>query len=261
MPDNPTPEDTVSPLYLAQQFAEVARRLSSVEGEAATFEAIVQAALTAVPGAQAAGLTIMRGEQFRTVAPSEEIVEQVDAIQYELRSGPCVDAILAETIFRTGDLGHDQRWPNFGKRAVVECGVHSMIGLRLFLGDIDSTDETVASLNLYSREPDAFDENAAVTGSIFATHAALAAATARVHEQAANLRRSQESNREIGMAMGVLMSRHALTQDQAFDLLRMASQHTHRKLRDIAADVVQTGMLDFPPTAKESTKSNSRIVE
>jgi AmiR/NasT family two-component response regulator len=42
------------------------------------------------------------------------------------------------------------------------------------------------------------------------------------------------------------MSRHQLTQSQAFDLLRMASQHTHRKLRDIASDVVETGMLDFP---------------
>jgi AmiR/NasT family two-component response regulator len=62
----------------------------------------------------------------------------------------------------------------------------------------------------------------------------------------ANLIKAQASNREIGMAMGVLMSRHRLTQAQAFDLLRMASQHTHRKLREIAAEVVETGMLDFP---------------
>ena len=74
----------------------------------------------------------------------------------------------------------------------------------------------------------------------------LACSGARAQEQSVNLRRSQESNREIGMAMGVLMSRHALTQSQAFDLLRMASQHTHRKLREIASDVVETGMLDFP---------------
>lgn len=241
-----TPEGTVSPLYLAQSFADLSRRLGGLEGENATFEAIVDAAVHTVPGTQAAGVTVLRGDQFRTVAPSEDLVEQVDAIQYELRSGPCVDAILEQTIFRTGELENDQRWPTFGKRAAVEQGVHSMVGLRLFFGDIDSTDETIASLNLYSREPDAFDENCAVVGSIFATHAAIALSSARASEQAVNLRRSQESNREIGMAMGVLMSRHALTQDQAFDLLRMASQHTHRKLRDIASDVVQTGMLDFP---------------
>ncbi|WP_139094428.1 ANTAR domain-containing protein, partial [Acinetobacter baumannii] len=64
-------------------------------------------------------------------------------------------------------------------------------------------------------------------------------------EQVTNLRLAQESNREIGTALGVLMSSHRLTQSQAFDLWRMASQHTHRKLRDIAADVVHTGALDL----------------
>jgi hypothetical protein len=247
VPDNSTPGEAVSPLYLAQTFADVSRRLAELEGEQETFEALVHAALETVPCVQAAGVTVLRGEQFRTVAPSEDMVSQVDAIQYELRSGPCVDAILEETIFRTGDLENDQRWPTFGKRAAIEHGVRSMMGLRLFLGNADETDHTIASLNLYSREPDAFDENCAVIGSIFATHAALALASAHAQGQAVNLRRSQESNREIGMAMGVLMSRHALTQSQAFDLLRMASQHSHRKLREVAADVVETGILEFPP--------------
>lgn len=241
-----TPEGTVSPLYLAQSFADLSRRLGQLSDEKAVFEAIVGQALTAVSGAQAAGITVKRGDQFRTVAPSEDLVEQVDKIQYELRSGPCVDAIQDNTIYRTGRLEDDPRWPEFGRQAADETGVHSMIGLRLFFGDVDATDETVASLNIYSTEHDAFDDNSAVTGSIFATHAALALSRARSQEQVDNLRRAQESNREIGMAMGVLMSRHALTQSQAFDLLRIASQHTHRKLRDIAADVVETGMLDFP---------------
>ena len=224
----------------------MARELGAVDGENETFAAIVRASLRTIPGVQAAGVTVKRGDQFRTVAPSEELVEKVDALQYDLRSGPCVDAILEQTVFCTGDLEHDPRWPTFGKRAAIEHGVRSMVGLRLFLGDLDSTDETIASLNLYSREPDAFDDNSTIIGSIFATHAALAVTSAHGKEQAVNLRRAQESNREIGMAMGVLMSRHTLTQEQAFDLLRVASQHTHRKLREIAFDVVQTGMLDFP---------------
>ena len=59
--------------------------------------------------------------------------------------------------------------------------------------------------------------------------------------------RRLDSNREIGVALGILMSRHLITQAQAFDLLRMASQHTHRKLREIATEVAETGMLDYPP--------------
>ncbi|MDQ1722379.1 MAG: hypothetical protein QOI26_2113, partial [Pseudonocardiales bacterium] len=45
-----------------------------------------------------------------------------------------------------------------------------------------------------------------------------------------NLHRALGSNREIGAAMGILMARHHLTIDQAFDLLRRTSQRAHRKI-------------------------------
>lgn len=61
-----------------------------------------------------------------------------------------------------------------------------------------------------------------------------------------NLNRALRSNREIGSAMGILMARHQLTSNQAFDLLRRISQRTHRKLIAIAAEVVETGALDLP---------------
>jgi len=56
-----------------------------------------------------------------------------------------------------------------------------------------------------------------------------------------------QSNREIGMAIGVLMGRGGMTQDEAFALLRRASQHLHRKLREVAAEVVDTGQLPDRP--------------
>lgn len=62
-----------------------------------------------------------------------------------------------------------------------------------------------------------------------------------------HLQRALASNREIGAAMGILMIEHKLTGDQAFDLLRRASQHSHRKLASLAAEVAQTGTLDLPP--------------
>ena len=61
-----------------------------------------------------------------------------------------------------------------------------------------------------------------------------------------NLEQALISNREIGVAIGVLTARHLMTQQQAFDLLRMASQRTHRKLRDVARDVAETGDITFP---------------
>ena len=52
------------------------------------------------------------------------------------------------------------------------------------------------------------------------------------------------------------MATHRLTQDQAFLLLRVASQHTHRKVHDLARDVIDTGTLDISdlPTDRLTAK-------
>ena len=42
------------------------------------------------------------------------------------------------------------------------------------------------------------------------------------------------------------MTRHHLTRDQACDLLRITSQHTHRKLADTATEVGDTDTLALP---------------
>jgi AmiR/NasT family two-component response regulator len=47
--------------------------------------------------------------------------------------------------------------------------------------------------------------------------------------------------------MGILMANKRQTQEQAFTDLRIASQHLHRKLRDIAAEVIYTGALPDQP--------------
>ena len=61
--------------------------------------------------------------------------------------------------------------------------------------------------------------------------------------RATNLVRALESNREIGVAMGILMQRHQVSREVAFDLLRTASQDTNRKLSVVASEVADTGML------------------
>jgi GAF domain-containing protein len=236
------PPDPLSPPALAADFAELARELARHSSEDDTWSAIVRAALRKVPGTEHAGITILRRGGFQTMAPSSELPRRVDAIQYELSTGPCVDAILQQRIFRTGDLSQDGRWPEFGSRAAREEGVFSMLAFRLYLED----DDTIGGLNLYSTQRDAFDSSAELIGGIIATHAAIALTGARHRDEAEHLQRALESNRQIGVAMGVLMSRQHVTRQQAFDLLRIASQHTHRKLADIAMDVSETGILDYP---------------
>ena len=231
-----------SALVMAQRFAEMSRRLANLPTQAATWQAVVRAGMDTVAGAQAAGITTLRGKEFESIAPTSELVTAVDAIQYELRSGPCVDAVLQDKVFRSHDLEHDQRWPEFGKRAAVEQGVHSMLAFRLYLED----DDTIGALNLYSTEHHAFSDEALVVGEIVATHAAIVLTGSRRRDDAVNLQQGLQSNREVGVALGILMSRHRITREQAFDLLRLASQHSHRKLHELALEVGETGMLDYP---------------
>lgn len=65
----------------------------------------------------------------------------------------------------------------------------------------------------------------------------LAAAAARAEE----LQRALVSNRRIGLAMGILMERHRLTEEQAFDRLRDLSQRSNVKLREVAEQIAYTG--------------------
>lgn len=74
-----------------------------------------------------------------------------------------------------------------------------------------------------------------------------------------NLQAALDSNREIGAAMGILMATHRISQSQAFDLLRAASQCSNRKLRDVASEVVFMGMLDpTVPQAADATTSEAQ---
>lgn len=59
--------------------------------------------------------------------------------------------------------------------------------------------------------------------------------------QTENLKRALEHSRDIGAAIGIVMAFRKMTQDEAFDWLRHASQDQNRKLYDVARDVIATG--------------------
>jgi hypothetical protein len=235
---------TTSPAELAALFADLERELAALSDANSVLRLLTARAVELVPGAEHAGITRGRNGRFETVAATDDLVERVDAIQYELESGPCVDAILEATVFNAPDLRADRRWPEFGVQA-AEAGVLSMLSYRLFT---ENSPDLIAGLNLYATKPSAFDDVSESIGMLFATHGALAVAAAAAQEKADNLVIALQNSREIGVAMGVLMAQYRTTRDEAFDLLRIASQRMHRKLADVAAEVADTGSL---PTAAD----------
>ncbi|GAA4397289.1 GAF and ANTAR domain-containing protein [Fodinibacter luteus] len=203
-----------------------------------SLDLVVREAVRLIRSADRASVTTLRAGRFRTVASSDPVAVQVDLAQYELGSGPCVDAVLEDGVFITGDVRTEQRWRPLGERLHAQFGVTSMMALRLHLLD---ESETIAGLNFSSSEPDAFDATDVEQARVLATHCALLVTASQAHSKAADLQRALESSRTIGVAVGVLMSEYRITSDQAFDVLRHTSQNLNRKLRDVAVDVVETG--------------------
>ena len=63
----------------------------------------------------------------------------------------------------------------------------------------------------------------------------------RFRRSEANLARAVESHRLVGQAMGILIERHRILSEEAFDVLRRASQEHNVKLREVAQRVIETG--------------------
>ena len=224
-------------LRLAEAFSELGRHLALTPDVA--FDTLLSVAVQRVRGTAFASVTNLRNGAFRTLASTDERATLADELQYALEAGPCVAAIIDAPLYRPHDLAADPRWPEFGRQATA-LGIHSMLSYRLNL----DPELGVGALNLYATTVDAFDDDAVVVGLLLATHGAMAVSAAHGQSQVRQLKRALQSNRLIGTAMGILMAQHKTTQQQAFDLLSIASQHSNRKLSDVADDVIATGELE-----------------
>ena len=104
---------------------------------------------------------------------------------------------------------------------------------------------TSGAINLYARYPDAFGVIDRARGLLLASMAGFACSAARLHEdeerRAENLHAALVTRELIGQAQGILIERERITGDQAFHILRQASQHLNVKLREVAQDLIDTG--------------------
>ena len=207
------------------------RDLAEVLGE------ITSIAARAIPGAEAVSTTLIRGDKAFTAAYSGEIAMQADELQYAEDSGPCIDAGRGGVVLRIDDVHTEERWPAYIAR-VRQTPVRSSLSVPLpYQGS------SIGALNIYSTQEAAFaTPDALAAGLGVAETIAVAVANADAHaqlaDQARNMRLAMESRAVIEQAKGVLMAERRVDAEQAFEILRQASQRYNRKLRDIAAGIV-----------------------
>lgn len=96
----------------------------------------------------------------------------------------------------------------------------------------------LGAMLLYSPAPGYFTDALYRFAEVYAGHAAIALSRVAEHDRAENLQAALDNNRQTGIAIGILMMRYTLSEQAAFDLLRVTSQREHRKLRHIVAETI-----------------------
>ena len=194
-------------------------------------------AVAEIGGGLSCGITLRPEGLPATVVSTDSLAARVDETQYGLEHGPCRSAMRTGTRVVIADSGADQRWIDYGSRAVA-CGVKSSLSL-----PVGADGSVFGVFGLYSRRVGAFDramiERAA--GFVGVATGALAV-TARIAEQfglAAQLRASLASRSVIDQAVGILMARRRCTAPEAFAILSKSSQDRNVKVRTVAARIVR----------------------
>lgn len=196
-------------------------------------------ARAALPGADHTSITLMRGDKAWTAAYAGRPAYEADELQYATGHGPCMDAGRTGLMLVSQDLASETRWPGYGSRAAEQLGLRSSMSAPLpFQGS------TIGGLNVYASRPDSFTDESAAAAEAVAAHVAVAVMNADAHAevtaQAENLNRALESRKVIDMALGILMATHHCTADEAFAVLSRASQNRNKKLRELAAGIVES---------------------
>lgn len=201
-----------------------------------SLQRVAELCVRAVYGADGAGVTWVVAHKPTTVTAAGDWVRRIDEIQYALDEGPCLQAYATQQMVLVENLERDERWPRFTPAALGN-GLRGLVAAPLSFRGVH-----LGALNIYALQPGAFDEAAVRTAELFAEQAAVVLANAeaftRAQTTATNLGEALTSRAVIDMAKGIIMSREKCRPEEAFDQLRRLSQTRHRKVREIAQELV-----------------------
>ena len=204
-----------------------------------TLRRVADISVAAVPGASFVGITMLADDERPTTAVfTDQQATEIDQAQYDTGSGPCLDAWRTKRTVRLDDLDRvESRYSEFAQ-ACMDRGIHSTLSMPLM-----AADRGVGALNLYSPTTAGFsaDDEEVAADLASAASAVLTNAVAYwgAYDLSQQLTEAMQSRAVIEQAKGMLMAKSPqLSPDDAFDLLRRASQRENVKLRDIAQRIV-----------------------
>lgn len=210
--------------------------LTSLDLDVALFE--ITATLPCLVGADGAGLLLVDEEQvLRCVCATDPLADALEVTQEETGRGPCVAAFLDGAAVAVDDVTTDPRWPALGA-GLRAAGIGALLGMPVEVGGA-----AMGSLNLYAKEPRAWDEDECAAIAAFARLAGRLLATALLserHERLADqLQHALDVRLVVERAVGVVMALEDTSAESAFAALRDRARRSRRPLRRVADDVVR----------------------
>jgi hypothetical protein len=226
-----TNERTPAELERADLLERVARAFSDAPAGEATRDVIVAQAVSEIPGAEMANLSVtsVNGVHI-ALASSDDLAKRAGRLEHDHAEGPCFAAGTTGETYVSNRLADDDRWPRYGS-AVAELGIVSQMGVNIYVQGTSGM-----SLDLYSTQPAAF-ERSRQTAELFCSQAAVAIGLSGTATQ---LEEAMLSRGLIGQAIGIVMERYQINETRAFAFLVRASRDGNIKLRDIAARLVES---------------------
>lgn len=198
---------------------------------------VVQLARRAIPSARAVSITVAENGGYRTSTSTGPDALAVDEAQYATGDGPCLAGMREARQRRWTMAEVGERWPAVADRA-RELGLAGVLSTPLVV----EAGSAIGALNVYAGDRVGFDDDHAAVARLLGQLAAVLVNSAlalfgatRLNDQ---LSQAVATREIIGEAKGILMEREGCTRDDAFDMLRRASQRENRKLRDIAEELV-----------------------
>jgi hypothetical protein len=230
------------PAAVVVEFATLAQELLAASTVHDVLARVVAAAEKVVAGADLVSVTLHAADgRLDTPVATGALARILDELQYELGEGPAVTASRASGLglAESAELALDDSYGPWGA-AAARHGVHSVLALGLFP---KQEPPRMGTLNFYSTRPHGLDAADRDMALVLAAHAATALAgtiaTNAAELQVAQLREALRSRDVIGQAKGVLMERRGITEPEAFDVLREASQSLNIKLVRVATTLAE----------------------
>lgn len=197
---------------------------------------VVEVAASVIEPQISVGVTVVRDGHPATVASSDAAAARYDEVQYGQGEGPCLMAIRTNQTVRVEDLTTDDRFGNYRAHALA-LGIRSALAMPL-----DGGKDAVGAINMYSTSPYTFDDREQAEGERFAAEASRALALAvrlTQHIQMTDqLQAALTSRTVIDQALGIIMGQNQCSAEEAFAILRTASQNRNVKLRVVAQEMV-----------------------